>query len=166
MAPVSLSARHGLSPSIPNHLMVKKHTSIMDTAPACNPAVGVRREMDRIIRQADGQDSLRELDGVLEAHQGNVSTGALLPGVHRVGVHPGDAHLLGPLARVRQLPDAQQHRKLEWLVQSARRKREGDGVSQEPWVARKSLGGVSGERHAQERPTKAKEAFWQEQGPS
>lgn len=37
--------------------------------------------------------------------------------------------------------------------------------SQEPWVARKSLGGVSGERHAQERPTKAKEAFWQEQGP-
>lgn len=163
---LSLSIHHALSPPIPNHLVVKKRTSIMDAAPACNPAVGVRTEMDRKIRQADGQDSLRELDGMLEAHQGNIRTGALPPGVHRMWIHPGDAHLLGPLARVPQLPDTQQHRELEWLVQSARRKREGDRISQEPRVARKSLGGVSGELHAQEGPTKANEALGQEQGPS
>lgn len=122
--------------------------------------------MDGGIRQADGQDSLRKLDGVLEAHQGDVCPGALLPGVHRVGKRPGDPHLLGPGARILQLPGAQQHRELGWLVQRAGRKREGDGVRREPRMARKGVGGVFGEEHAQEVPTKAQEPSGKEQGPS
>lgn len=122
--------------------------------------------MDGGIRQADGQDSLRKLDGVLEAHQGDVCARALLPGVHRVGKRPGNPHLLGPRARILQLPGAQQHRELGWLVQSAGRKREGDGVRQEPLMARKGVGGVFGEDHAQEVPTEAKEPSGKEQGQS
>ena len=127
MAPLFLSVHHPLSLSIPNHLVGEKRTSITDSPPACDPAVRVRMEMDREIRQADGKDSLRKPDGVLEAHQGDVRTGTLLPGVHRVGMHPGNTHLLGPWARIPQLPGTQQHRVQERLVQSAGRKGEGAG---------------------------------------
>lgn len=162
-APVSLNVHHPLSVSslsVPNHMVEKRRTSIMDTPPACNPAVGVRREMDGGIRQADRQDSLRKLDGVLEAHQGDVCTGALLPGVHRVGKRPGNAHLLGPGARVLQLPGAQQHRELGWLVQSAGGKREGGGIRQEPLMARKGPGRVFGGRASTRSPHKSNRAFW------
>lgn len=84
--------------------------------------MGIWREVDRGIRQADGQDPLRELYGVLETHQGNVRMGTLLPGIHRVGLHPGNTHLLGPRARIPQLPGSQQHREQGWLVQVAGRK--------------------------------------------
>ena len=93
----------------------------MDAPPAGNPAVGVRRELDGGVGQADGQDTLRELDGALQAHQGDVSAGALLPGVHRVGLRRGDTHLLGPWARVPQLPGSEQHRELGWFVQITKR---------------------------------------------
>ena len=116
----------------------------MDTPPASNPAVGVRKEMDGGIRQADGQDAFRELDGVLQAHQGDVSMGAFLPGVHRVGLHPGNTHLLGPRAGVPQLPGPQQHREQGWFVQMAGREREGVASARNHWVVRKGLGRVSG----------------------
>lgn len=119
-----LSVHYPLSPSSPNQLVGRSRTSISDTPPACNPAVGAPRQVDRGIRQADRQDALRELDGVLEAHQGDVCTGDPPPGVHRVGLHPGDTHRLGPLARVPQLPGPQQHRELGRLVQVAGRKGE------------------------------------------
>lgn len=97
-----------LLPTIPVFLATlqpgRSHTSVTDAPPACNPAACVRREVDGGIRQADGQDSLREADGVLQAHQGDVRTGALSPGVHGVGPNPGDTHLLGPRARVPQPP--------------------------------------------------------------
>lgn len=44
------------------------YTPIVDAPPARNPAARVRKEVDGGVRQADGQDSLREADGVLQAH--------------------------------------------------------------------------------------------------
>lgn len=54
-----------------------------------------------------------------------------------MGQHPGDPHLLGPGARVPQLPGPQQHRILRWFVQIAGRKRKG--VSQD--LGREGAGG-------------------------
>lgn len=107
-------------------------TSVTDAPPACDPAARVRREADGGIRQADGQDSLREADGVLQAHQGDVCAGALSPGVHGVGLNPGDTHFLGPRARVPQPPGPQQHRELGWVVQIAGRRGKETGSLRNP----------------------------------
>ena len=73
-----------------------------------------------------------------------------------MGLRPGDTHLLGPWARVPQLPGPQQHRELGWFVQITRRKRAGVASARNCWVARKGLGRVSGEWHAHEGPWSAK----------